>query len=210
MDLSRIKSLFTEGRYEDIIQGEISSVDPDIIEYCGLSLQKLGRFDEALEVWNQLIYRKPDFASYYNERGVCKFNMRFKHSIEDFDKAIELAPYDPYFYSCRAYVRDKTGDTEGAVADYSKAHELDPEDAIVLNNLGLAEQKMGHTKKSREFFAKSDDLLGLNSRAIESEHDTGIKSISDKKTVWKEVAKMLSSFSEFKKFLAELRRGSSK
>ncbi|MBR9861275.1 tetratricopeptide repeat protein [bacterium] len=172
------------------------------------SYQKLGKFEEAMSVWNILVQREPENGYYFNERGVCKFNLRFKHAIEDFDKAIELEPVNAYFYSCRAYVKDKTGDTEGAVDDYGRAHDLDPEDAIVLNNLGLAEQKLGHTQSARNFFAKSNDLLGVKTSDAEMPEAPKPPEITFKDK-WSEVRKMMSSFSEFKKFIREAFSGKS-
>ncbi|MDB9883422.1 tetratricopeptide repeat protein, partial [Bacteroidia bacterium] len=170
---------------------------------------KSKKWEDAMNIWNLLIVASPQNADYYNERGVCKFNLRFKHSIQDFDKAIELEPTNSYFYSCRAYIKDKLGDSEGSVVDYTKALELDPEDAITLNNLGLAEQKIGYTARARERFKDSDDLLGI--KTIDSREDlteNGIGSTpsvtSSKPSVWQEFKKMLS-IKGFKDFLRDLK-----
>jgi Flp pilus assembly protein TadD len=147
----------------------------------------------------------PENAAFYNERGVCKFQMRFKHAIQDFNEAIRLDPAEPYYYSCRAYIRDKIGDIEGAIKDYSTAHDLDPSDAITLNNLGLAEQKFGYTKKARERFKDSDDLLGIKTIDSMPEIKPKFESIPQPKpTIWTELKNMISSKSGFKSFLKDL------
>ena len=87
-------------------------------------LQKLKRYEDAMNVWNVAIANFGEQADFYAERGVCKFHLRFKSSMEDLNKAIELDPDNGYRYACRAYVKDKIGDTEGAIADYTKANEL--------------------------------------------------------------------------------------
>ncbi len=159
-----------------------------------------------MDIWTNLIAQYPDAAEYYVERGVCKFNLRFKHAIQDFDQAIEMEPDNAYFYSCRAYIRDKTGDTEGSVADYTKALELDPEDAITLNNLGLAEQKLGFTARARERFKYSDDLMGV--KTIDSRAPDDYQKLKptppEKTTLWREFKKMLTK-DGFKSFWKELR-----
>ena len=175
--------------------------------------QKSKLWDEAMNTWTTLIALYPDAAEYYVERGVCKFNLRFKHAIQDFDYAIEMEDDNAYFYSCRAYIRDKIGDSEGAIADYSKALELDPEDAIILNNLGLAEQKLGYTARARERFKNSDDLLGIktiDSREDITENGTGFTpnvktAASVKPSIWLEFKKMLSIVG-FKEFIKDLRK----
>ena len=134
--------------------------------------------------------------------------MRFKHAIQDFNRAVELDPKNPYFFSCRAYIKDKTGDTEGSVEDYTKSLSLDPTDAITMNNLGLAEQKLGHTAKARAQFKSSDELLGIETIDSREDQYEPLPSINQEKqpsTIWKEFRKMVSSKSGFKQFWTELR-----
>lgn len=202
MDLKKAQQAFNSEQYKETLSLIGSNNESTSLQLKAYAHQKLNEFEQAMECWNVLIQREPNNAQFYNERGVCKFNLRFKHAISDFNKAIELENTNPYFYASRAYVKDKIGDTEGAVEDYSKAHELDPEDAITLNNLGLAEQKLGHTQKARAMFQKSNDLLGID--LDEGVDDTPAKeykpSLSEK---IREVRKMLSSKKEFTKFLRE-------
>jgi tetratricopeptide (TPR) repeat protein len=196
--------LFEEGKFKVIIKKLKTSQEPKDVELVAECYQKLKEWEEAMNCWNSLIQRFPDNSHYYNYRGVCKFNLRFKHAIQDFNKAIELDPANAYHYSCRAYIKDKTGDTEGAIEDYSTALELDPEDAITLNNLGLAEQKLGYTQRARERFKYSDDLLGIKS--LDSRED--VKAIENtspntKSTIWRELKLMLTSKEGFKQFLKD-------
>ncbi|MFY0644257.1 MAG: tetratricopeptide repeat protein [Bacteroidia bacterium] len=198
-----IKELLDSGNFAEVIMQTSNSTNADELQWRAFAFQKSGEFETAMDVWNQLILRLPEAASFYNERGVCKFNLRFKHSLDDFDKAISLEPENPYYWACRAYVRDKLGKTEEAVADYQKAHDLDPEDATILNNLGLAEQKLGYTSRARERFKKSNDLIGFKEEELEPEAETTLEK-TGWKARWAEVGKMLSSRKEFKKFLKEL------
>ena len=50
-----------------------------------------------MSCWNKLIAMDASNAEYYNERGVCKFNMRFKHAMQDFDQAILTGTRKPLF-----------------------------------------------------------------------------------------------------------------
>ena len=187
------QELFEAGKYAKVIS-KLKGTPSQLLAYA---YQKNKQWEEAMNVWNSLIVAQPNNASFYNDRGVCKFNLRFKHAIQDFNKAIELEPENAYYYSCRAYIKDKTGDTEGSVEDYQKALDLDPEDAITLNNLGLAEQKLGFTARARERFKYSDDLLGI--KTIDSRGDITDKEAGDtvnkldvsaKSIVWQEFKKM--------------------
>lgn len=177
-----------------------SNLKEDIIQVAEAH-QGLGQWEEAMNCWNQLLTAEPENAQYYNYRGVCKFQLRFAKAVLDFNKAIELDPNNPYHYACRAYIKDKTGDTEGAVDDYQKAFDLDPADAITLNNLGLAEQKLGHTKSARERFKYSDDLLGI--KTIDSREPEITQNIPPKSTIWQEFKAMISSKEGFRQFLKD-------
>ena len=202
--------LYDAGKFDQVISLLKKGKPSPLLAFA---YQKSKLWDEAMNTWTTLIAMYPDAAEYYVERGVCKFNLRFKHAIQDFDYAIEMVDDNAYFYSCRAYIRDKIGDSEGAIADYSKALELDPEDAIILNNLGLAEQKLGYTARARERFKNIDDLLGIktiDSREDLTENGTGFapnvkNTTAAKPSIWLEFKKMLSVVG-FKQFLKDLKR----
>ena len=170
------------------------------ISLKGETLQKLKRYEDAMNIWNIAIANFGDQADFYAERGVCKFHLRFKSSIQDLDKAIELDPLNGYRYACRAYVRDKIGDTEGAIEDYTKSNELDPGNDITLNNLGLAEEKLGHTQRARANFKKADSIAGISHLTDKyfKEPDPVIE--KPKSSISTEIRKMLSSREEFKAF----------
>jgi tetratricopeptide (TPR) repeat protein len=200
-----VKELFNQGKFKEVISLLKKSTDVGSQEMLAFAYQKTAKWEEAMQIWTTLIAMYPENAAFYNERGVCKFQLRFKHAIQDFNAAIRLDPAEPYYYSCRAYIRDKIGDIEGAIADYSTAHDLDPSDAITLNNLGLAEQKFGHTQKARERFKDSDDLLGIKTIDSLPEVKPKFESIPPPKpTIWAELKNMISSKSGFKSFLKDL------
>jgi hypothetical protein len=95
-----------------------------------------------------------------------------------------------------------------SVEDYTKSLSLDPTDAITMNNLGLAEQKLGHTAKARAQFKSSDELLGIETIDSREDQYEPLPSINQEKqpsTIWKEFRKMVSSKSGFKQFWTELR-----
>lgn len=202
----KAESLFQQKEYNAVVKLLENYTDDAALRIRAFAFQKLGEWDAAMELWNLLIARNETTADFYLERGVCKFNLKFKHAIQDFDKAISLDSSNPYFYSCRAYIKDKIGDTEGSIEDYEAARKLDPTDAIILNNLGLAEQKLGHTSKARAIFKESDAIMGIDTFKYETQ-GTSLSTVSKRKskTLLMEVKKMISSKEGFMTFLRELR-----
>lgn len=189
------------------------------LEYKGLALQRLGKFEEAMTCWDLLIANKGEVAMYFGERGVCKFNLGYKSALADFNRAAELEPSNPYRYSSRAYVKDKTGDIRSAIEDYQKCIELDPEDAIALNNLGIAEQKIGNMRRAEDFFNIADEKAGIGPRDQEvlqekAERVQITEKVQEKqwtrsekwKFIWTELRSMLSSRKGFSDFLSDLRK----
>ena len=145
-----------------LLSDDNAQLTEDEISLKAEVLQKLKSYEDAMNVWNVAISNFGEKAEFYAERGVCKFHLRFKSSMEDLNKAIELDSDNGYRYACRAYVKDKIGDTEGAIEDYTKANELDPGNDITLNNLGLAEEKLGHTQRARANFKNADSIAGIS------------------------------------------------
>ncbi|MEX2380222.1 MAG: tetratricopeptide repeat protein [Vicingaceae bacterium] len=140
----------------------------------GVELLKAEKFDEALQLFNELLKEFPKNADYWSERGVVYFHMQKKsEALADMNKALELQPKKSYRYSSRAYILGHFGQTKAAIADYQKAIELDPEDAIAHNNLGLLEEQLGYKEKAQSRFTKADELdkksFGKTDRGIEGE-----------------------------------------
>jgi tetratricopeptide (TPR) repeat protein len=221
MSEERVIAMYQEGQWEQVVKLTKNWSTQDGSQLNGirlrsLALQKLGRWEEAMDGWNGLILRLGDVADFYSERGVCKFNLGFKSALDDFNKAIELDPNNGYRYASRAYVYDKIGRIKEAIADYEKAIELDPEDAISLNNLGITEQKRGKTMKASDLFAEADALLKEDMRILPQDDEEEIRfepnltapqqqaeEMPPKSNVWKELRRMLSSKDEFIKFWEE-------
>ncbi|MFT7592685.1 MAG: tetratricopeptide (TPR) repeat protein [bacterium] len=193
-DYTKVLEIFANN--EPVLSEDETSLKAEV-------LQKLKRYEDAMNVWNVAISNFGDKAEFYAERGVCKFHLRFKSSIDDLDKAIALEPENGYRYACRAYVKDKIGDTEGAIEDYTKASVLDPGNDITLNNLGLAEEKLGHTQRARANFKNADSIAGISHITDKYFKERPESVVKAKSNITQELRKMLSSKSEFKAFWSD-------
>lgn len=57
------------------------------------SLMQLGRKEDALRVFNELIEQAPEFAASYANRGILNDRMgRYQAAVLDYEKALELDP----------------------------------------------------------------------------------------------------------------------
>ena len=73
MDLKKRLEL---GDFKAIIELSKDSQNAADLEFRAYALQKTAKYEQAMSVWNQLIARIPEVASFYNERGVCKFHLK--------------------------------------------------------------------------------------------------------------------------------------
>lgn len=185
-------------------------------------LLKNQSFQEALVLFDNLVYLFPEEPNLYSDRGVLHIHLKNKlEALSDFDKAVELDKNYGYRYAARAYAKDFFGDTEAALMDYELAVKLDPEDAISINNLGLLQEKLGYQKKAKENFERADRLAKMNEAYANlmepepsSEHlNKQVEPIntnelsSTKKSIGSEFVKILSSRKQFLEFLKFIRKG---
>lgn len=134
----------------------------------GMAKVKENDFLAAIEHFTLAIQEDGDNVECYAERAVAYLNTnQFDLSMFDMHRCIEMEPNNSYRYSCRAFLKAKIGDTEGAIADYEMAVKLDPEDAIAYNNLGLVQETKGFRVQAQKSFEKSNELIGYNPKRFD-------------------------------------------
>lgn len=185
-------------------------------------LLKNQSFQEALVLFDNLVYLFPEEANLYSDRGVLHIHLKNKlEALSDFDKAVELDKNYGYRYAARAYAKDFFGDTETALLDYEVAVKLDPEDAISINNLGLLQEKLGYQKKAKDNFQRADRLAKMNeayAELMETEQPSEFlnkqaepiytnEESSTKKSISSEFAKIFISRKQFLDFLKFVKKG---
>lgn len=183
---------------------------------------KQGKYEKALEHFNEALARNSMDPDLWHDRGVCQFHLgRKREALHDMDKALELQPHYSYRYSSRAFMKGHLRDLEGAIADYRKAIELDPDDAIAHNNLGLLEEQLGHHEKARQHFRVADELSELlkekgidpaiyseeEPRNIQKEIDAERAANTGPQAVFREMKSVFRSGKNFKEFLTFIRKG---
>lgn len=91
------------------------------------ALYELGKTKEAIDQWDSILVKFPDYDVAYYRRGCLKKGINdVEGAIEDFSMAITLDPEYAYAYECRAKMYEKQGNTELAKADHEKVIELEP------------------------------------------------------------------------------------
>ena len=95
----------------------------DYGEYGDRAYQK-GRYEEAINYYNEAINEKPEEARLYRSRGAAKLKLKFyDEAISDFDEAITRYPDDTEAYKLRGDAYYYLGNLKEATEDFQKAME---------------------------------------------------------------------------------------
>ncbi|MEH1768995.1 MAG: CHAT domain-containing protein, partial [Nostoc sp.] len=123
----------------------------------GITLDKLGRFEEAIASYDRAIEIKPDDDLAWYNRGVVLDNLgRFEEAIASYDRAIEIKPDNDSAWINRGSTLDKLGRFEEASASYDRAIEIKPDNDSAWYNRGITLDKLG---RFEEAIASFDNAL---------------------------------------------------
>jgi tetratricopeptide (TPR) repeat protein len=88
----------------------------------------LGRLDEALTEFDQLVAGDPNYTEYYIDRGnTARMNGDGERAIADYDRACELGIPFPEVYYNRGDLHAENGDLADAIDDFSRVLDMEPD-----------------------------------------------------------------------------------
>ncbi len=109
-------------------------------------------------------------AEEYFYRGLSKYELGdYNGAIQDYNKAIQLAPDNTSAYINRGNSKSNLGDENGAIQDYNKAIQLAPDDALAYYNRGISKSNLGDENGAIQDYNKAiqlapDDALAYINR----------------------------------------------
>ena len=111
----------------------------EIFNECTAYQISIEYLDRAIDISNYLPINKYRLAKAYELRGNSKMLLnRYRESIIDFSKAIQIDPKDSYLYFWRGFAYEFLEEYPNAVKDLKISQQLDPEFAltkIILNHI---------------------------------------------------------------------------
>jgi len=121
-----------------------------------LDLSSSGKFNLALQEWNQYLDSYPDDAAAFSNRGNVRLVMGdIDGSIDDQNKAISLNPNEIDPYINRGIAEEALGQWLEAKKDYMFVISQDSENFSALYNLANVEGSTSKWEKARELFSKA-------------------------------------------------------
>lgn len=149
------RSLELLGKAADRQQGTSRSLS---LYYRGAILNRLGRYDEAMNDLEKALHERPDLATAREEKGESLWQLGLlDHAVQEWKRAIESNPRLPlsnYFLAGRNWFTDN----ETAAAYEKQADKLTPADPRFHWMLGLRLQNLGMNILAEKHFARATEL----------------------------------------------------
>jgi len=99
-------------------------------------------FNKAIGLSSFLSINADRLVKAYDLRGNTKmFLGRYKESIRDFSKAIEIDPKDSYLYFFRGMSLESLGQDEAALKNFKMSVQLDPKFELAVDMVNYLEKK---------------------------------------------------------------------
>jgi tetratricopeptide (TPR) repeat protein len=128
----------------------------DFLYDYALMAEKLGRTDVMEKTLRQVIAKQPQNQQAYNALGysLADRNVRLKEAYALVDKALKMAPEDPFIMDSMGWVQYRMGHLDAAETQLRKAYGLrsDPEIAV---HLGEVLWKKGDKDGARKLFLEA-------------------------------------------------------
>jgi tetratricopeptide (TPR) repeat protein len=139
--------------------------DADLVYDQAMLAEKMGNLPDMERLLRQVIAAKPDYQHAYNALGysLAERNMRLPEAKELVEKALALAPGDPFISDSLAWVEFRMGNKAEALRILDTAYKSRP-DADIAAHLGEVLWSMG--QRDRAYAIWKEGLL------LNSENDT--------------------------------------
>ncbi len=127
----------------------------------GITLDKQGRYDDAIRTMTKILELDPQNASALNYIGYtyAEQGKNLDEALAFVAKAYAQRPNDGYVMDSLGWVYFKKGDIEKALALISKAHQKAPDEPTILEHLGDIYLKKNDRKRSAFYYEKSLRIL---------------------------------------------------
>ncbi|MYS18715.1 Tetratricopeptide repeat-containing protein [Streptomyces sp. DvalAA-14] len=137
-------------------------------------LARLGRPDEAMAEYDEVIRLDPYYQEYWFDRGNLRYELgRYQLAADDYEQAASLGSPFPELFQNRGALRAATGDLDGAAADYRYVLDLEPDHldahvclASLLVDLGQPQAAVAQAQSGLRYAPDDARLHALGGLAL--------------------------------------------
>jgi len=143
--------------------------DADLSYDLAMMAEKLGRFEEMERLLRAVITSKPEYQHAYNALGysLAERSIRLPEARQLVQKALELAPNDPYITDSLGWVEFKSGNLAEAQRILQAAYKNRP-DAEIAAHLGEVLWVMGRREQALAIWREGMVLSADNETLLET------------------------------------------
>jgi protein O-mannosyl-transferase len=125
----------------------------------GSALMGAGRWQEAIDQFNETLRRRPEIAEAHISLGLVLMAVKnYPAAILQLEAALRLRPNDTMVHNSLGIAMFRVGMTAEAVGQFKQALLLDPNLAAAENNLGAALLQLGQPLEGRKHFERALQL----------------------------------------------------
>ena len=130
--------------------------NPDLLYDFALQAEKLGRVDVMEKALREVMVLAPDNHHAYNALGysLAERNVRLDEALALIDKALKMAPEDPFIMDSLGWVHYRMGNLDAAEAQLRKAYAL-RKDAEIAVHLGEVLWRKGAQEEARKLLREA-------------------------------------------------------
>ena len=137
-----------------------------------LNHHKVGKFEEASRIYEEILRVKPGHADVLHLFGVLNAQMsKFDVAVPLLTKAVRKQPRNKGFLLDLANALRKSGQTDEAISIFRRAVGIDRKDANIRYNLGNALRDVGHLEKAAGAYQES---LSINANNLAVQTNLGL------------------------------------
>ena len=149
-----------QGRYAEALEliGKALSLKPEgkVLSNYGSALQKLGRLDEALAIYDKAMAANPDDATMLYNRGVTLFELnRCEEALASYAAVLAIAPGDAEALLNHGITLTELKQHEEAVASFDRALAVHPEFREAWQCRGMALQALKRFDEAVQSFDRA-------------------------------------------------------
>jgi tetratricopeptide (TPR) repeat protein len=170
---SELEPLLRQETGEVIKPQEIAELGGREWSNKGISLDSLGRYEEAIQCYDKAIELDPRWAGAWIGKANSLNNLgRYEEAIHWCDKAIEVEPRYTFAWNNKGNALNSLGRYEEAIQCYDKAIELDPQLAMAWNNKGSSLDSLGRHGEAIRCYEKALEFDPRNAAAWTNKGDS--------------------------------------
>ena len=145
------------------------AADADLSYDLAMMAEKLGRFEEMERLLRAVITSKPEYQHAYNALGysLAERSIRLPEARQLVQKALELAPNDPYITDSLGWIEFKSGNLAEAQRILQAAYKNRP-DAEIAAHLGEVLWVMGRREQALAIWREGMVLSADNETLLET------------------------------------------